>query len=226
MNLGTFFGTLLPGSVRGFRTDGSQLFDLLLGGPGAERDLLASLLTGASLEGVRPRDWDAGRVERMLALREHRSRDVHANLLGYYYALDHGRVEQAGELLDLVLGQMRCYPAISRWEVRLEAAFFEAWHRGRASVARNWLQQVKPDQAHPCKLLRAEAAVLFAEGHYEEAIARGVVGLMSGLSPIGEFRLAMDGLCAVLAESRRRLSPQKERAAPGENGTGTDLEVP
>ena len=172
-----FLAAALPFRSRGPRSDGAQLFDLFQGSPRAERRLLAMTLITAWQDGVRPRAWDAGSVERLLALCEGSQDDVGANVCGYYYALDSGQSERAGRLLDLAVSQLQGYQVEFRPALMLEAAFFEARHRRNAAAARAWLEQARGGPAERCTRSRAEAAILWAEGCYAEAAAQAEAGL-------------------------------------------------
>src|SRR5262249_859111 len=92
--------SFIPGDYRHIASDGAQLLELLRDGRRAESSWLLRALAESLLDGARPRDWNPGLVERLLAIRAGSSADVAANLYGYYYALDVGQLDQAGGLLD------------------------------------------------------------------------------------------------------------------------------
>jgi hypothetical protein len=180
------------------------LFDLLRGKPRAERRLLAMTLVTVWQEGSRPRVWETAFVERLLALREGTEDDVGANICGYYYALDSGQSERAGQLLDLAVSQLRGHQADVRPALLLEAAFFEARHRHNVAAARARLEQAQGGHAERYTRLRAEAAILCAEGCYAEAAAKAEAGLAA--IPQAATRrgavLESEWLNSILAESR------------------------
>jgi hypothetical protein len=173
-------------------------------------------LYAALMDGIRPRAWDAGLVQRLLAKREDVPDDVGANLYGYYYALDSGRVEEAGILLDLAIVQREALPTSFRAAVTLEKAFFEAFHQKRAAEGRAWLKEAI-GQAERQTWLRAEAAVLLAERRFEEACAKAEAGLAAipqSADPGGSLAEA-DWLDAVLAESRSKRFQMRSQEATG-----------
>ena len=180
------------------------MLDLLRGRPRAERRLVALTLVAAWQDGVRPRAWEAGVVERLLALREGTEDDVGANICGYYYALDSGQSERAGRLLDLAVSQLQGYQADLRPALLLEAAFFAARHRRNVAAARAWLEQAQGGHAERYTRLRAEAAILWAEGSYAEAAAKAEAGLAAipRSGDRGGAVLESEWLDAILAESR------------------------
>jgi hypothetical protein len=147
----------------------NSLWELLRGGPPAEIKWLSRILSAALWDGIRPREWDAALVERILAARNGSPSDVIANLYGYYHALDTCRIECAGKLIDLAAAQCGKSPVNFHQAVSVEAAFFEGRYRSSATRARQWLEQVKHGQVEEQTRLRGEAAVLLAEGRRVEA---------------------------------------------------------
>jgi hypothetical protein len=201
-----FLAAALPFQSSGLRSDGAQLLDLLWGRTRAERRLLAVTLGATWQNGVRPRAWDAGIVERLLALRDGTDDDVGANVCGYYHALDSGQRERAGRLLDLAASQRQGYPAEFRLALLLEAAFFEARHRHNVAAARAWLEQAQGGHAERFTRLRAEAAILWAEGRYAEAAVKAEAGLeaIPRSAACGSAVLESEWLNSILAETRKR----------------------
>ncbi|MDW8328200.1 MAG: hypothetical protein RMK99_16685 [Anaerolineales bacterium] len=177
-NLAIFVATMIPGKTGSFDTDGAQLLDVLRGGHRAERRWLTISLAAASMEGVRPRDWNPAQVERLLALREGTVEDVMANYLGYFYALDRGEVERAGELLDLCRQQAQGFPEAARPMIFAEAAYFAARYRQDTHAARMLLEQAQGGFIEKHSRLRAEAAVLLAEGKPVESAEKARAALV------------------------------------------------
>src|SRR5262245_8166473 len=205
LNLLLAFGTLTPGRAGALDTDGKQLLEMLVGGKRAESRLLTLLLGSSSVAGVQPRNWDATRVARLLAVRDGSTADTGTNLLGYYHALDSGQVDRAGELLDLALAQRKGCLSLFRPDLLLEGAYYEGYHRKDAAAARLWLGRVRPGQGEPSTRLRAEAAVLFAEGRYAEALRQAEAALIAALQSVS-FAGEADWLCGFLAECRHYAS--------------------
>jgi hypothetical protein len=208
LNLFLAFITLTPGQGRTLDTDGAKLLELLWGGKAAERRLLTMLVAGYAGEGIRPRDWQVVHVERLLAVRDGSERDVFANFLGYYHALDCGQAERAGELLDLALSQRTGCPLIHRAGLLLEGAFYEGYYRTNAAAARSWLHRPMSGPDLLAVRLRAEAALLFSEGRYAEAIRQAEVALMTSVRSANS--VDADLLCAFLIECRRRVAGSQE----------------
>lgn len=177
-NLVIFAATMIPAKTGGFASDGAQLLDVLRGGHRAERRWLTIALTTASLDGVRPRDWDPAHIERLLALRQGQVEDGMANYFGYFYALDRDEVQRAGELLDLCRQQAQSFPESARPMIFAEAAYFTARYRQDAAAARALLEQAQGNIIEKHSRLRAEAAVLLAEGKPVESAEKARAALL------------------------------------------------
>jgi hypothetical protein len=205
-NLCFMMTNLVPFWDRGQRSDGSQLLDCLIGGARLERNLLPNTLLAACERGVRLRDLDRGKLDRLLALRHGSAYDAIANLLAYWYFLDSGDIEQAGAFLDMAAAQRKALPkqlsSLARWE----SAYFEAYHRSSARAARAWLERYSNKGARLSTLHRAEAAILYAEGHFRAAALKATEGLAS-LQPAQRngFSIAQqDWLTQIMTTSEKR----------------------
>lgn len=177
LNFAIFIATIIPGKTSGFDTDGAQLLDVLRGGHRAERRWLIVALSAASTDGVRPRAWSTSQIEGLLALRAGQQEDVLANYFGYYHCLDAGQIRRAGELLDLCVEQAGGSPETVRPMIFAEAAYFTARHRQNASTARQLLPSASGGMLEAQTRLRAEAAVLLAEGRFVESAEKARAGL-------------------------------------------------
>jgi hypothetical protein len=173
-----FLVNLFPCRVGGFSSDGAKLLLLLRGGPKAERQTALSVLVGMSYAGRRARGWPPGLVERAIALPDGSAEDTAGALLAYYWLLDQGDAAGAAQFLDRALAGRDRYPTASRPVLFLEAAYFTARHRGDAAGARTFLKQSKGGMlVQRWAELRAEAAVLLAEGNRDAARLRAQEGL-------------------------------------------------
>jgi hypothetical protein len=169
--------TLIPGSTSGFLSDGGQLLALLRGGARAQGNQMLALLGGTMASGTRPREWDPALIERLLAFRKGSPEESPWNLYCYYYALDGGQIERAGEYLELALTQHQGYPSISRDALFLEGAYFEARHHHNVPAAFGWLAESTQSHIEEQTRCRAEAALLWARGRFAEAACRAEAGL-------------------------------------------------
>ena len=178
-NLVILLATVVPGQTLGYLSDGAQLIDLIWGGLTVKTRWLVARLASALLNGVRPRDWDQTCVQRLLAMRAGERSDSLTNLYGYYYFLDRGWLERAGELLDLALAQRSGCPYAVREGIFVEAAYYEGRYRKNAVVARRWFDLLENGKSEEHTQLRAEAAVLFAEGKLEESATKSEAALQA-----------------------------------------------
>ncbi|MBX2997597.1 MAG: hypothetical protein KF893_03730 [Caldilineaceae bacterium] len=174
---GVLLAVTIPGRASGFLSDRARLQALLSRGSTAQRqaDLLA--ITALTMSGRRPRQWDQAVVERAMSIGDGSVDDLAAHLFAYTHWLDMDEVERAGSALDYVLARRGTLPEMMRPGLHLEAAFFTAYHCEDASTARAWLVQGKGGIVDAHNRLRAEAAVLLADGQAEAAAAKAAEGL-------------------------------------------------
>lgn len=196
-----FLVTALPGTAGGFKTDGRRFLDLLRGDAGSEQEQAMIALTAASLAGVRPADYEPRLVAQAVALRDGSLFDLYAHLTVYAHAVDLGRPADAQALLDhVVAGDDRLMP-FARDSARCEYAWLLATHTADAAAARAWFDSAGALDLDPATRLRAEAAVLLAEGRRTEAAAKAREGLHAlehrSLSPV-KNRFAEERLEALL----------------------------
>lgn len=179
-SLAAFLGNAVPISIGGRHSDGAVMLELLRGGSWAERFCALNTLAGASVAGERPRDWRGALIQTHLSTPSDRSvPDLNLSLMAYYWLLDRQDVAGAGVVLDRTLGAVAATSPLMRTRLILEAAYWEARHFHNASAARTWLNRAKGATADRHAHLRAESAVLLAEGRCEEAWARAQEGLFA-----------------------------------------------
>ena len=161
-----FVGTAVPMPNGPFVTDGMRILRIIKRGPVGERELSLLTITALELAGVRPRDWDRSLCERGLAARDGSIFESQMHLYSYMLALDSGALCAAKQSLDDALAVSSRLAAFARAPCLVEAAYFEAAHRGDATQARKLLAQVKPGAfgVHASDYMRAQAAIAIAEG--------------------------------------------------------------
>jgi hypothetical protein len=187
LSLGLALVTLTPNSLGGLPSDGARLLQLRRGGPEAERDVAALALTSLSMAGRRPREWPAALTEQAAAGPDVGFYAPLGHLMAYQRALDAGEEARAGEELRRALAVREQLPAPYRPVLLLEGAYYEAAHRRNAAAARSWLEGAARSPAVEAHVrLRAEAAVLAAEGDLEgarRAAAQARASLEATLNP-------------------------------------------
>jgi len=210
---------LIPHRFGAFRSDGSRLLGYCRRSQWAERLFMVLSLQAIKLSGTRPSDWDALQVEHMLALRDGSPDDLNSNLFGYYHALDAGDLHSAGACLDLAVALPRESVLVYPEEVVLEKAYFEAMHRNNVE-ARSWLAKAQGYEDEKQTRLRAEAAVLFVEGHYAEASARARAAIAEIANSIdrGGCLAESEWLQSLLVECQKQPTPAALQSKSGEIG--------
>jgi hypothetical protein len=162
--------TLIPGRAGGFYSDGARMLRLMRTGDDTEREVALIALTGISMAGTRPRDWDADLVARGAGIRDSGPFEVLGRQLAYAHALDRGDVAAARAHLEAALVHMNQLPKGARGSLLLAAATFFALHDGDAERARAFLSQSRHGLlAAPHQRQVAQAAVRLAAGDVEGA---------------------------------------------------------
>jgi hypothetical protein len=165
--------TLLPTRAGGFYSDGARMLRLLRQGEETEREVALITLTGLTLGGTRPREWNTALVRRGAEIRDGGAFEVGGLQFAYAHALDSGDIDSARTHLHAVLRRVRQLPPAGRAAVHLAAATFFALCDDDAAQAREYLalagRQSTLSAPHQRRL--AEAAVLLAEGDRARAVA-------------------------------------------------------
>jgi hypothetical protein len=173
-----FLTAMKPGQYNnGMPADGGRIITLLQGNETADRWCALVLLNGADILGQRPREWDAALVQKVLAITDGSYDTLSAKMLGYQWALDNGRIEDAAQLLDEALETWAAWVSGGRGRLALEKAYFIARHRHNALEARQWFDQVRRSRISQPLQQRAEAAILLAEGNHQAATMLAQAGL-------------------------------------------------
>jgi Zn-dependent protease len=153
----------------GFLTDGAGMLILLKGGRPVERWCATLKLEMALAQGLLPREWHDDLLQSALSLPDGTPEDVTGCSYAYYKALDTNNIAEARLLLErMLVARMDVSASLRRW-LALEAAYFEARYHHNAKSARAWFKRTKSITSDLCPKLRAEAAVLLAEGKKEKA---------------------------------------------------------
>ena len=172
-----FLVTAVPGSAGGFKSDGKRVIDLLRGDRRSAQEAAVLILTTAGLAGERPAKHDPELVARAVSLKDGSLFDLYGHLLVYYHAADRGDWAGAQACLDHVLSGEEKVIAYLRDVVRCEYAWLLATQAQEATLARSWLDSAGKIDFDPATRLRAEAAVLLAEGRPVEAATKAREGL-------------------------------------------------
>jgi hypothetical protein len=177
-----------------------------------------SVLYRAIEAGQRPREWDEVWA-RLVTLDERRracSQEVAGDLLGYTWALDRGKVDEAGRLLSRAFAGRRLLPADQCAAVLVAAAYFVACHRRRRSLAVRLLEAAPPPSIAmgAADVELARAAIQLSVGARAEAVAAcdRALAILDGIDdmPSGLVAFDRDEACALrdaalAGDSRRQL---------------------
>jgi hypothetical protein len=172
-----FLVTAAPGTMGGLKSDGRRFCELLRGDAKSDQEAAMLVLTTAGLAGVRPADYDPELVRRVLVLGDGSLFDLYANFTAYSHRADRGEWVAAQAHLDRVQAGVDALMPTMADMVRCEYAWLLATHTAAVPAARAWLDSAGKIEFDPATRLRAEAAVLLAEGKSSEAAAKAREGL-------------------------------------------------
>jgi hypothetical protein len=179
-SLAIFLATISPQQSGGVRSDGGQLLALLRDGSEMELYKLSLEIQAASLQGARPRDWAvASLLQAFYQCAVRNDEWAQAGLLVYYHALDSDDTAAAGRYLDQVQSYFDGFSPGMRHNLAIEAAFYQARYCQDPILGRAWLGRGREDLFGAHTRLRAEAAVLLAEGQPELAMQKAREGLVT-----------------------------------------------
>lgn len=183
-----FLSSIKPGSYySGQPADGGRIVSLLRGGPAADRWCALAALYGADQRGQRPRDWDEALIHQALQGFDHTQDGQNARLLAYQWALDNGRIAEANRWLEEAIAIQPTWMPGTQVRLVWEKVYFSARYLHDVVSARQGLAQIRQNVANQPQHLRAEAAVLLAEGQIARAqtTAQAALASLSTQMPTG-----------------------------------------
>ena len=196
-----FLSSIKPGAYyNGQPADGGRIASLLRGGPAAERWCALAALYGADQRGQRPRDWDEALIHQALQGFDHTQDGQNARLLAYQWALDNGRIAEANRWLEEAIAIRPTWMPGTQVRLVWEKIFFSARYLHDAVHARQGLAQIRQNLANQPQHLRAEAAVLLAEGQMTRAktTAQAALAGLSAKAQTGVQQAEMAWLQAII----------------------------
>lgn len=128
--------SLTPTRTAGFYSDGARLLRMARGGPELDREIAILLLTGTTVGGIRPREWDAALVRRAVGEADGSLFHVMGLQFAFAHAHDRGDLSTAGEHVAALLAAQDAFPPILRPSLRLGVTYFVARHGGAPARAR------------------------------------------------------------------------------------------
>lgn len=164
--------SLLPTRAGGFYSDGARLLRMARGGPELDREVSILLLTGATVAGVRPRDWDPDLVRRSVGEADDSLFHVTGLQLAFAHAQDRGAWDEARTWMHALVEAEEVMPPMLRPALRLSAAYFVAVHERDAARARELVESSKGGLVIDVHLRHvAHAAAAWASGDAATAAA-------------------------------------------------------
>jgi len=174
-SLAIFLVTALPFRAGGMQTDGWQLIEISRGGDGVVERQLILEITGASLTGERPRNWNAEIIDRLenLVSREP-LRNIAARILALYYHWDRGEQAQVESLAAWLNEHVAEYPAGFRQAIHVDLALLaldsEAGSEaGSPAVIERHVAAAADGMVEPARRKLLAAKLAFRDGRLDEA---------------------------------------------------------
>jgi phage shock protein PspC (stress-responsive transcriptional regulator) len=170
--------TIIPYHNRQHANDGLQLLWFLRGNSQMKRTKAMILLYGTAVKGAGSREWKSKWIEDASAVKDNSPTEAIANLYIHEWALDRKQIDRAEIHLNRSLELVEKLDPVTTTALYWSQAYFLAIHKHDAVGARATFEKAG---SNPLALafypLRTEAAVLFAEGHFEEARAKAQEGI-------------------------------------------------
>jgi hypothetical protein len=201
--------SLVPYTAKiGTVSDGGRILMLLRNDPRAAPWNGIRRLHGAIINGQRTRDWSVEWLKQVTSIPDFSP--IYAT--GVYFTamwmLDRGDIAGAGVYLD----QVACMEKVEEWRkgsgFYIEAAYYEARHRGNVEAARYYLDQSAQlvTKDYPEAVLRAEAAIALAAGNYalaRERVQQAFAAIRTKKHHSRMVEVDIEMLNGILAESER-----------------------
>ena len=167
-SFGIFLVTLIPVRSGGFMSDGMQLIDVLKGGSAVvERSALMQIFA-QSLDGVRPRDWDAKAISDLSTISaDDPLRSTGSSLYLLYRAMDSQHHADVARYRNMLEDGVDGYPSGFKQTIYVELAIC-AWLAGDTDAVRRYLGASKGGIVEKSRRLLAQAALAKLEGRHED----------------------------------------------------------
>lgn len=170
--------TLIPMHTEGFTSDGGRLLNLLKGGPNAQIEATLLQYYISATAGTRPALFAPEPLLQALALPVESPMKPYLHSLLYSHYLDVNDLEKAAFHLDAYLQDAANVPKGYVATLYLEKAWFEARYHKNVALATEYFQKEKFGvMVAQAQVLRTEAAIAFAEGNKELAVAKAAAAI-------------------------------------------------
>jgi hypothetical protein len=179
--------SLIPYRIGPFSTDGRQMLNLLRHGPDRVQARASWRLLSFVCQKKRPRDWDQATLETVLGQADGSMFETGAAYMAYLHHLDAGRDDEAARFMECSIANLEHVPLLIASDYFIEATYFHVRRGSNPAIAREILTRIEAWNSDDISRLRAEAAVLFAEGQlfYAAQAARRAVELSERAPDLG-----------------------------------------
>jgi hypothetical protein len=162
--------TSIPMQADGFTSDGGRIWNLLKGGPAAQIEMALLHAVAQGSAGIRPALIDPEPLLTALEYSVNSPYKTYLNAILYNHYQDRGDLENAGSFLEAYLSGAETVPKGYLAIISLEKAWFEARYHRNPDEAKAYFFREKIGVMVPkSQVLRAEAAIAFAEENYSLA---------------------------------------------------------
>jgi len=202
-SFGIFLVTLIPVRAGGFMSDGMQIIDVWRGGSAAVERCALLQIFAQSLDGVRPRDWDASAIEQLSKMdSQDPVRLTGGALYLLYRAMDSGNKADMVRHSKLLEDGVERYPSGFKQSIYIELAIC-AWLIADADAVRRFLGLSKGGVVEKSRRLLANAALAKLEGREEDCEQNRLLAIraLATASDAGQRKLTEDQLAALSAKA-------------------------
>lgn len=169
---------LIPMHTEGLTSDGGRLLNLLKGGPNAQIETTLLQYITLAAAGTRPALFAPEPLLQAIALPVESPMKPYLHSMLYSYYLDVKDLEKAAFHLDAYLQHAANVPKGYVATLYLEKAWFEARYHKNVALATEYFQKEKFGvMVAQAQVLRTEAAIAFAEGNKELAVAKAAAAI-------------------------------------------------
>lgn len=176
--------SLLPDTGHwGDFSDGARIVMLLRNDEKAARLYAVLQMQQWLAEGIHPREWDPGLVQKAVSNDDQCRDAVVAHWLGYLWAAERQDISSAAKHLEDALSIPASCSGNLRDRLHLEAAVFQAWFRDNPGKARSWATLIRRGALTAFEQKRLEIALLWVDGRLFDAFEQmpEYFGLLSRL---------------------------------------------
>ena len=196
LSFGIFVVTLIPARNGSFLSDGMQIIDILRGGDAAIERAVVMQIFAQTMDGVRPRDWDASAIDQLSKIySQGPTRNAGIALYLLSRAMDSGQQEDISRYRSHLGNNIDQFPAAFRQTVHVELAIC-AWQSGDTDGVRRHLEQSNGGIVEKSRKLLAQAALAKLEGRDADCERDRLLAVkaLAKTSDAGQAKLTEDQL--------------------------------